>query len=149
MKKYVMLTLVTLLFISINTGCDTTNQFDSTSNNSIKQVEHKVLICDGITVIENCEIDGIKYSKYKYYPAVLEKNHVETKTTYVQEVAGYCTLCNDGTRSPTCATGRGTCSHHGGVRTWNAPIYVDVPKYEQVTVIDSPAIAEYYEKILK
>ncbi|GHT83434.1 hypothetical protein FACS1894125_7060 [Actinomycetota bacterium] len=37
-----------------------------------------------------------------------------------RDVVDYCTLCNDGTYSPSCATGRGACSHHGGVAQWNA-----------------------------
>ena len=75
--------------------------------------------------------------------------HFETKTTYTKEIVGYCTLCNDGTHSPSCSTGRGTCSHHGGVAQWNAPIYSKVPHYKQIKVIDSPAIEERYEKVVK
>ncbi len=62
---------------------------------------------------------------------------------------GYCTLCRDGTYSPTCATGRGACSHHGGVAQWSAPIYNQVEYYEEVKVIDVPASKERYEIIEK
>lgn len=49
-------------------------------------------------------------------------NTVTTKPTR-KKIAGHCTLCNDGTYSKTCATGRGACSRHGGVKQYNAPIY--------------------------
>ena len=97
----------------------------------------------------DCEVDGIIYSTYKYYPAEEEKYHYEIVTTYERKITGYCTLCNDGTYSPTCATGRGACSHHGGVKEWNSPVYSEVPKKEQKKVIDSPASPERWEKVVK
>jgi len=45
-----------------------------------------------------------------------------------QRLAYRTTLCNDGTFSG--ATGRGACSHHGGVDTWNYPVYEDYRQYE-------------------
>lgn len=102
--------------------------------------------CDGAAITTNCVVDGIAYSTYIYHPAVPEKTRTEMVTTYRQEVASYCTLCNDGTFSPSCATGRGACSHHGGVAQWNAPRYRNVPVYETRTVVDAPAQAAYYEK---
>ncbi len=44
-----------------------------------------------------------------------------------KRVAYYVTLCCDGTTSS--STGRGTCSHHGGVCNWNAPVYETYRKY--------------------
>lgn len=111
--------------------------------------EEKIVICDGTSITRDCSVDGVEYSTYKYYPAEPERSHVETITTYTKEIVGYCTLCNDGTRSPSCATGRGACSHHGGVAEWNAPIYKDVPHYEYVTVVDVEAIPERWEIIEK
>ena len=106
-------------------------------------------ICDGIKIVNDCEKDGLIYSTYKYHPAEEEKSHIEIVTTYEQIITGYCTLCNDGTYSPTCATGRGACSHHGGVAQWNAPVYSEVAKKEEKKIIDSPATPEYWEKVLK
>ena len=103
--------------------------------------------CDGTTVTASCAIDGINYATYVYHPAVSEKSHAETITTYRQKVTGYCTLCNDGTYSPSCATGRGACSYHGGVAQWNAPRYSNAPEYNTKQVIDAPAQAAYYEKV--
>ena len=111
--------------------------------------EEKLPTCDGTKITENCEVDGIVYSIYKYYPAEEEKYHYETVTTYEKKITGYCTLCNDGTYSPTCATGRGACSHHGGVAQWNAPVYSNVAKKEEKKVIDSPATPERWEKVEK
>lgn len=105
--------------------------------------------CDGTTVTRDCVAEGITYSTYIYHPAVSEKTHTETVTTYRQKVTGYCTLCNDGTYSPSCATGRGACSHHGGVAQWNAPRYSSIPEYTTKTVVDAPARKAYYEKVAR
>jgi hypothetical protein len=104
-------------------------------------------ICNGTTVTADCAVDGANYSTYVYHPAVPEKSHTETVTTYQKKLTGYCTLCNDGTYSPSCATGRGACSWHGGVQQWNAPEYTNAPVYTNNTVIDAPAQAAYYEKV--
>jgi hypothetical protein len=114
-----------------------------------KKGENQIEICDGINVVSNCVFDGVEYETYKYYPAQEEQYHYETKTTYEKKVVGHCTLCNDGTRSPSCSTGSGTCSHHGGVAEWNAPIYSNVEHNEQVKIVDSPFVEERYEKIIK
>lgn len=45
-----------------------------------------------------------------------------------RRISGYCTRCWDGSISY--ATGRGACSHHGGVKNWNDPIYEEYRKYE-------------------
>ena len=118
-------------------------------NNSNQNKEEKIPTCDGTTITNDCEVDGIIYSIYKYYPAEEEKYHFETITTNERQITGYCTLCNDGTYSPTCATGRGACSHHGGVKKWNAPVYNEVPKTEEKKIIDSPALPERWEKVVK
>lgn len=103
--------------------------------------------CDGTAITSNCVLDGVKYRTYVYHEAVPEKTHTEQVTTYEKKVTGYCTLCNDGTYSPSCATGRGACSHHGGVAEWNAPLYSSVPVYSNKTVVDAPVQAAYYEKV--
>lgn len=46
----------------------------------------------------------------------------------LKRVAYYETLCCDGWISH--STGRGTCSHHGGVCNWNSPVYETHRKYE-------------------
>lgn len=45
-----------------------------------------------------------------------------------KRVGYYVTRCRDGTTSN--ATGRGACSHHGGVKNWNEPVYEEYRKYE-------------------
>lgn len=114
---------------------------------SAAQETKKVPTCDGTSITTNCTVDGIQYATYVYHAAVPERWHNETVTTYTQEVGGYCTLCRDGTYSPSCATGRGACSHHGGVAQWNAPIYRDVPQYTTKKVVDAPAQEAYYQKV--
>jgi len=160
MKKLLIIGVVVLGFIifdaagsiSSHSQSSSVQNTQSTSTDSTKTTStaKKIQVaCDGTTVTTNCTVDGIDYTTYIYHPAVAEKSHTETVTTYKQEVTGYCTLCNDGTYSPSCATGRGTCSHHHGVAEWNAPEYSNVPVYSTKTVIDAPAQAAYYEKVAK
>ena len=137
--------LISIYMIGIHQE-DKTVQLEK--NNS-EIIENQVVTCDGIIVTENCIFEGEEYLTYKYYPYEEEKYHIETITTYTKEVVGRCTLCKDGTRSPSCATGKGACSHHGGVAEWNAPIYKDVAHKEEKKVIDEPAKEERYEKVLK
>lgn len=135
--------------LSNNDEQDNNLNYNIESNISEKSVLEEKRICDGYNVTSDCIYDGIEYSKYIYHEEVPEKTHVETKTTYTNEIVGYCTMCNDGTRSPSCSTGRGTCSHHGGVRQWNAPIYREVAHNEEITVVDSEKIEAYWEKVEK
>jgi hypothetical protein len=105
-------------------------------------------VCDGTNVTSNCKVDGGIYKRYVYHPPVAAKTHQETEVTYREEVTGYCTLCVDGTYSPSCATGRGACSWHGGVAQWNAPRKSRVPVYGSKLVVDEPAKEAYYDKVL-
>jgi tetratricopeptide (TPR) repeat protein len=45
-----------------------------------------------------------------------------------KRIAYYVTRCCDGSTSG--STGRGTCSHHGGVCDWSEPVYEEYRKYE-------------------
>lgn len=105
-------------------------------------------VCDGTKITSKCKVDGVVYKTYLYHPAIAAKTHQETVTTYKEQVTGYCTLCADGTYSPSCATGRGACSWHGGVAQWNAPIKSSVPVYSTKLVVDAPAKEAYFDKIL-
>lgn len=101
--------------------------------------------CDGTTITSACQVDGVMYNKYIYHPAQPAVTHQETRSSEEQVISGYCTLCIDGTWSPTCATGRGACSHHDGVRQFNAPVYTTRTNTWQEEVVDSPAQDAYYE----
>jgi len=105
-------------------------------------------ICNGTSIKAKCKADGAVYEAYVYHAAVIAKTHQQTETTYKEEITGYCTLCTDGTYSPTCATGRGACSWHGGVAQWSAPIKSRVPVYSTKLVVDVPAKEAYYDKVL-
>ncbi|MDB5176605.1 MAG: hypothetical protein JWN75_273 [Candidatus Saccharibacteria bacterium] len=122
-----------------------TSNVTSTAENVSKKV---ILTCDGKIVTTDCTLEGTSYKIYIYHPAIAEKSHIETVTSYKQVVTGYCTLCDDGTYSPSCATGRGACSHHGGVAQWNAPISSNVPVQSNKTIIDAAAQEAFYEKVL-
>lgn len=131
-----------------NQAPDLESSLNENTTTVIKEVKNKApLVCDGTVIIKDCIYDGITYKTYIFHPEVPEKSHNETITTYREEVTGYCTLCNDGTYSPSCATGRGACSHHDGVAQWNAPITTQVPVYTTNKVIDQPAVASYIEKL--
>jgi len=129
---------------TLNVNSTKTTSAISTSQRTTEKVEPT---CDGTSVTTTCMFDGVSYKTYIYHPAVVEKTHTETVTTYQKEVTSYCTLCNDGTYSPSCSTGSGTCSHHSGVAQWNAPIYSNVPVYSPKTIVDVPAQQAYYEKV--
>jgi hypothetical protein len=45
-----------------------------------------------------------------------------------KKIAYYVTRCRDGTTSN--AKGQGACSHHGGVRNWNEPVYEEYREYK-------------------
>jgi hypothetical protein len=64
-----------------------------------------------------------------YYEKVLVSPAVQYQpgTPDRREIIGHCTLCNDGTYSPSCAVGRGACSWHDGVAVYNAPQYRTIP----------------------
>lgn len=116
---------------------------------SLKDSKKSVIkpTCDGSIVIYSCTVNEISYKTYIYHPEVVAKTHTETVTNYEKKIVSYCTLCSDGTYSPSCATGRGACSHHGGVAQWNAPRYENVPVYSTKKIIDAPAQDAYYEKV--
>ena len=143
MKKVVRLLSIVLILLFV-TGCSIGEEANNVLqyNEVTKEVEKSISICDGIDITSDCFVDGIEYSIYKYYPE-------EEEVTYTKEIVGYCTLCNDGTRFPTCATGRGACSHHGGVAEFNAPIYKDVAHETTKIVIDSERVPERWEIIKK
>lgn len=144
MKRRVVVTGIVAGLILIGSIASATSGPQSSYSNKPQPVT-----CDGTAVTKNCTIDGASYSTYIYHPAIAEKSHTETITSYEEKVTGYCTLCNDGTYSPSCATGSGACSHHGGVAQWNAPRYSQVPVYSTKQVIDTPATDAYYEKVLQ
>ena len=148
----VVVTAVALLTLLIGIGINDANggagHQDTNKSVKLKKVPVADPVCDGTTVTSNCVVDGVRYINYTYHPAVPEKSHVETVTDSRKQVVGYCTLCNDYTYSPSCATGRGACSYHGGVKEWNAPQYSSVPVTSSKTVVDAPAVAEYYDKVI-
>ena len=157
MKKLllVILVIVALSYGNIS-GID--NQAPSTNFNVSNSQDQESLktkpnitnkTCDGVSTTTNCELEGIKYASYIFHAAMPEKSHDEIVTTYIEEVSGYCTLCSDGTYSPSCATGRGACSHHGGVAQWNAPVHRKVPQYTTKKVIDVAAQEAYYQKVVQ
>ena len=125
----------------------TVHALDSAKNESVSTYTITVVAptCDGTTVTEGCVLDGVRYNRYVYHPAVEQQSHMEQRSSQEQVITGYCTLCMDNTYSPTCATGKGACSHHGGVQQWNAPRYGTQTNTWEEEVIDVPAQAEYYE----
>lgn len=62
-------------------------------------------------------------------------------------ITGYCTLCNDGTFSPSCAVGRGACSWHGGVNAYSVAEYRTIAGTPAVPA--QPAVYNYAQKSYK
>lgn len=69
-----------------------------------------------------------------FVPAVPEK----------RVITGYCTLCRDGTFSPSCAVGRGACSYHSGVSDYNVARYRITPG--KPAVVARAAVYDYTPK---
>ena len=154
MKKAAPIGIVSAIIILVGVIGSNQQPTDNSSVQTSKDAsitedmpKEAVAICDGKKVVADCTLNGVVYEKYISHPAVAEKTHTETTTTYKEEVTGYCTLCNDGTYSPTCATGRGACSWHGGVAEWGAPMTSQVPVESTRVVVDTPAKNAYIEKI--
>jgi hypothetical protein len=157
-KKYIASAVATGVVLLGLSGSGSTPQASKSASPQVKSESISKAIeppakvkqvCDGVNVKSDCTLEGASYKTYVYHPAVPEKSHTEQVTTYNKEVTGYCTLCGDGTYSPSCATGRGACSWHGGVAQWNAPRYGNVPVTSTKTVVDEPAKAAYYEKVVE
>lgn len=156
MRKRTVGALVTgVILLSAITSSETPQSSDSGSKSSVAPTTAAVEseapkpkpTCDGKSVTTNCKLKGVSYKTYIYHAATPQKTHTEQVTTYQEKVTGYCTLCRDGTYSPSCATGRGACSWHGGVAQWNAPRTSRVPVTSSKTVVDAPAKSAYYEKV--
>ena len=149
-KKGIIITTAALSLLGLinNNGEENEQSNNYISSNKYTETE-KIKTCDGINIISNCEVDGVEYSIYKYYEAIPEQSHIETVTTYTEEITQYCTLCKDGSWSPTCAVGKGACSRHGGVAQYNAPVYSKVPHYEEKKVVDVEASPDRWEKVIK
>jgi len=62
-------------------------------------------------------------------------------------IIGYCTACNDGTFSPSCAVGRGACSWHGGVAAYNVAQFRVTPGTPAIQAV--PAVYSYDAKSYK
>lgn len=102
--------------------------------------DYSALIKANIDVGKNYYERAICYRKQrKYQEAVndlreaMNSGNSDAESLYEKinperkRVAYYVTRCNDGTTSN--AKGRGACSHHGGVRSWNDPVYETYRKY--------------------
>jgi len=83
----------------------------------------------------------------------VDKALVSSAVAYVpavpdtKKVVGYCTACNDGTWSPSCAVGRGACSWHSGVAAYNVAQYVTIKGTPAVAA--EPAVYSYSPKTYK
>jgi hypothetical protein len=85
----------------------------------VEKVVSSTDTCDAVEYGFCQKAPGDFYYKIQETPAVAYKPGIPDR----KEVVGYCTLCNDGTFSPSCAVGRGACSWHGGVSAYNVARY--------------------------
>ncbi|TAL14685.1 hypothetical protein EPN95_02155 [Patescibacteria group bacterium] len=91
-----------------------------------------------------CEKDiGTYVDKSVVSPAVM----YQPGTPDIKTIIGYCTLCNDGTFSPSCAVGRGACSYHSGVAGYNVAQYMTTPGTPEIAA--QPAVYSYEPKTYK
>lgn len=149
-KKMVIYILISVaVFLSITGFAIADSNQNKRTSDTVDKIDTKpeIAICDGTKIISDCEIDNVKYKTYRYIPAQPEKSHQQTTYTDEEVNVGVCTLCNDGTFSPSCAVGRGACSHHGGVDQYDVPQTQTRSVPKTTTIVDSPAIPEGWEKI--
>lgn len=107
----------------------------------------------------NCDVIETGYCKlangdYAHKTLVVAAVPAKAGTPDRREVIGYCTLCADGTFSPSCAVGSGACSWHGGVSAYNVAQYRIIKglspepakpaeyNYDEKTYKDSPQYVE-------
>lgn len=88
---------------------------------------------------ESLESGFCQRSPKDYVYKILESPAVpyQPRTPDRKEVIGVCTLCNDSTFSPSCAVGRGACSHHGGVSAYGVERYRIIPGTPAVQAKDA------------
>ena len=84
---------------------------------------------------------------YFYKTLVTPAVEYKAGTPDTRVVTGYCTLCNDGTFSPSCAVGRGACSYHSGVASYNVAEYRTIPGTSAVQA--QAAVYSYESKTYK
>ncbi len=164
-----------LIFLVIGSISTAANQGANLKIGSNEQQQQKISVCDGKKVTKDCQgEDGIEYVTYIYHEPVKEVtetiNHpaepAKTHVVHHEAVYGTRTVqeciesnignkggcaksrCRDGTYSG--STGRGTCSHHGGVAA-SGPFYITreeryviTPAWDE-TVVDEPAKEAWVE----
>lgn len=91
-----------------------------------------------------CKSNSYGADWYQYKTVVKPAVAYVAGTPDKQVLEGYCTLCNDGTFSPSCAVGRGACSYHSGVDAYNVPSYSTV--YGTAPTPAQPAVYTYAPK---
>lgn len=129
MKIKILLGLLLLSSVAVGQ----TYYVSATSLNlrSSASAESKVL--ETLSQYSNVELieDGTEWVKVKYggktgyaFKRYLKKGKAITSTSSYRTGA----ICRDGTRSS--ATGRGACSHHGGVSSWVTKTTVSLVRIE-------------------
>ncbi len=120
MKSLVATLLITLSISltgqsSVYVSSSSLNLRDQASLNG--QVIHSLVQYDNLTVTDTIGSDWLKVS-FGRLSGFVSKNYVKSGKAKATIVSGgrIGAICKDGTRSS--ATGRGACSHHGGVSRW-------------------------------
>lgn len=100
------------------------------SSSTSSEVLSRLIKYDNLIVSDTLNGDWLKVEKGQY-SGYVHKNFVKSGTAKVSTITGgrIGAICKDGTYSS--ATGRGACSHHGGVSTWR------YSERERVEVIDN------------
>lgn len=108
-----------------------------------EQIIRTTPLCDSVEAGFCQQSPGVYVDKVLTTPGVAYVPAVpDTK-----KIIGYCTACNDGTWSPSCAVGRGACSWHGGVAAYDVAQYVTIRGTPAVQA--QPAVYSYIPKTYK
>jgi hypothetical protein len=110
---------------------------------AVNSIKNSTPMCDSVDSGYCQKSDGNYFIKTLIEPAVAYKPVIPSR----EELIGYCTVCNDGILSPSCATGSGACSWHHGIMAKNVPQYRTIPGTPEVLARE--AVYSYNVKTYK
>lgn len=108
-----------------------------------EKIKATTLLCDNISDGYCQKAPGDYYTKSLTASAIAYVPGTPDK----KQLIGYCTACNDGSMSPSCAVGRGACSWHDGVAAYNVPQYNIIPGKPAIPA--KPAVYSYINQTYK
>lgn len=121
MKKYILSIVVNLLIVFSSLSQSNYVAVQSLNLRSEANTDSEIVIklsyCDNLEILKSSDVVGWKKVRFEGREGYVSQQFIKdgkcSKSTYSYRTGA---MCKDGTRSS--ATGRGACSHHGGVSYW-------------------------------